>query len=385
MQKYYKCMSRTIIINAVNIFASGGGNTHLRELLLHADPVAAGFEKVQVIAPQATLDRLPDFRWLDKITHPWLNKNLLYRYLFLYFRLKDYLVQANVLFSPAGDYSGSFPRQVAMAQNQLYYEPRERFRYFPSPVFFRLLVLQWLQFLSFRKAKRIITLTYYTAQLLAKKYALPVTATVVTHGIPQNFELPVKNQLSADAYSFEKPYRLLYVSSVDMYKHQWVVVDAVAELRRKGIPVELHIVGPVLYPLAGKKLNKAWFNAGEHSKAIIIHGAVSYQNIREIYAQADMFVFSSTCESFGLTLLEAAKAGLPVLCYDYPPAREILDKGAAWFSELDAGTIAHKIDLLYRKPELRRQIAEAGQERARLFSWEKCAQQTFQLLAEVAG
>jgi glycosyltransferase involved in cell wall biosynthesis len=378
-------MPRTLVINAVNIVASGGGNTHLRELLLHADPSANGFEKVQVIAPQATLDRLPDFPWLEKITHPWLNKNLLYRYLFLYFRLKDYLVQANVLFSPAGDYNGSFPRQVAMAQNQLYYEPRERFRYFPGPVFFRLLLLQWLQYLAFRKARKIITLTAYTAGLLAKKHGLRVPATVIPHGIPQDFEMPVKQQLNPDAYSFEHPFSLLCVSSIDLYKHQWVVVDAVTELRRKGIPVELHLAGPVLYPLAGQKLNEALLRAGEHRNAIINHGTVSYEDIRKIYAQADMFVFSSTCESFGITVLEAAKAGLPVISYDYPPVREILDKGAAWFSELDAGTIAHKIELLYIKPELRRQIAEAAQERARLFSWEKCAQHTFQLLAEVAG
>ena len=378
-------MPRTLIINAVNIVASGGGNTHLRELLLHADPLAFGFTKVKVIAPQATLDSLPDFEWLEKTTHSRLNKNLLYRYLFLYFRLKDYLLPDVVLFSPAGDYNGSFPRQVAMAQNQLYYEPRERFRYFPSPVFFRLLVLQWLQYLAFRRAKIIITLTNYNAQLLAKLPCMSISANVVPHGIPQNFEMPVKQQLNPDAYSFDHPFRLLYVSSIDLYKHQWVVVDAVAEARQSGIPVELHIVGPFLYPKAAIKFNKALFNAGEHRKAINVHGVVSYDEIREIYAQADMFVFSSTCESFGLTLLEAAKAGLPVLCYDYPPAREILGGGAAWFRKIDAAIIADKIKYLYENPELRRQIAEVGQERSRLFSWEKCAQQTLQLLAEVAG
>jgi glycosyltransferase involved in cell wall biosynthesis len=376
-------MSRTLIINAVNIVASGGGNTHLRELLLHASPVEAGFDKVLVVAPQATLDRLPDFRWLDKITHPWLNKNLLYRYLFLYFRLKNYLTQADVLFSPAGDYNGNFEKQVAMTQNQLYYEPRERFRYFPGWVFFRLVLLQWLQFMAFRKAKNIITLTGYTAQLL-KKAGINVPIRVIPHGIPHNFELPVKEQLSPDAYSFEHPYRLLYVSSVDLYKHQWVVAAAVVHARRSGIPVELHIAGPVLYPLAAKKMNQALHEAGEHANAIIMHGAISYDDIREIYAGADMFVFSSTCESFGLTLLEAAKAGLPVLCYDYPPAREILADGAAWFQHIDAATIADAFKKLYENPDLRDKIARAGQERARLFSWEKCAQQTFQLLAETA-
>lgn len=378
-------MPRTLIINAVNIFASGGGNTHLRELLLHADPRATGFDKVMVIAPQTTLDRLPDFVWLRKITHPWLNKNLLYRYLFLYFRLKDYLKQADVLFSPAGDYTGNFPKQVAMAQNQLYYEPRERFRYFPDKVFFRLVLLQWLQFMAFRRAKRIITLTNYTAGLLKSKLGKQFLTKVIPHGIPQNFEMPVKQQLSQDAYSFENPLHLLYVSSIDLYKHQWLMIDAVVEARRRGIPVELHLAGPVLYTLAGKKLNKALYNAGEHSIAIINHGTLSYDEIPDLYSKADLFVFSSTCESFGLTLLEAAKAGLPILCYDYPPAREILDKGAAWFSELDAETIADKIELLYQNPGMRRQIATAGQERAQHNSWEKCAQQTFRLLAEVAG
>ncbi len=375
-------MSLTLVINAVNIVASGGGNTHLRELLTHAKPIDKGFSKVKVIAAQATLDKLPDFNWLEKITHPWLNKSLIYRYLFLYLRLKDYLSQADVLFSPAGDYNGSFPRQVAMTQNQLYYESRERFRYFPGPVFFRLLLLEWLQYWSFSKARGIITLTDYTAAILNKKFGRSMPTRVIPHGIPQHFAMPVKKQLNPEAYSFDKPFRLLYVSSVDLYKHQWVVADAVVLARKQGIPVELHIAGPVLHPRAAQKMNRALQEAGEHSRAIIMHGAVSYQHIKDIYADADLFVFSSTCESFGLTLLEASKAGLPVLCYNYPPAREILGDAALWFNKIEAETIANEIRHLFVNPGLREKIAEAAQERARLFSWEKCADDTFQILAE---
>lgn len=377
-------MSRILVINAVNIFASGGGNTHLRELLSHADPLAAGFAQVKVIAPKATLDRLPDFEWLGKITHPWLNKSLLHRYLFLYFRLNGYLQPDDVLFSPAGDYNGRFPRQVAMTQNQLYYEPRERFRYFPGPVFFRLLILQYLQYFAFRRSRYIIALTQYGAEKLHSRYGFGPKIRIVPHGSPAaGFAKTDDAAHVPEVFSVQSPMRLLYVSVVDMYKHQWVVGEAVKELHDKGLHLKLDLVGPVLYKPAGKKLQR--FLEKTDEAVVQFHGAVPYESVGEFYSNADLFVFASSCENLPIILLEAAKAGLPVLCYDYPPAREILDKGAAWFSELDAGTIAHKIELLYRNPELRRQIAEAGQERARLFSWEKCAQQTFQLLAEVAG
>lgn len=60
-------------IEASNI-RTGGGLTHLKEVLSNATPSKFDFDTVVVWSSQSTLDKLPNFDWLDKQSHPYLNK-----------------------------------------------------------------------------------------------------------------------------------------------------------------------------------------------------------------------------------------------------------------------------------------------------------------------
>ena len=81
-----------------------------------------------------------------------------------------------------------------------------------------------------------------------------------------------------------------------------------------------------------------------------------------------------------MPVLEALAAGIPVACSDIPPLREVAGDAALYFDPLNEDEIASAIERIMSDEELQERLATAGPERARPFTWERCAEQTLQVL-----
>ena len=119
----------------------------------------------------------------------------------------------------------------------------------------KLILLRFIQSHSYRNADGVIFLTKF-AQKTVLEVVGKLKAKIITipHGLNPRFKNKPRIQRPIDDYNNQKPYRLLYVSIIDKYKHQWNVVEAVSILRQQGIPVVLDLVGPSYLP-ALKLLN----------------------------------------------------------------------------------------------------------------------------------
>ncbi|NCD09644.1 MAG: glycosyltransferase family 1 protein, partial [Negativicutes bacterium] len=139
-------------IDASNI-RSGGGLTHLKELLSHATPQDYGFSKVIVWSCRATLEQLPDVSWLEKKHVSFLDRNLIIRILWHYFIMPKVVnVNCDLLFVPGGNFHGSKVPFVAMSQNLLPFDDVERKRFRFTWTGIRLFLLKYGQLISFNKA-----------------------------------------------------------------------------------------------------------------------------------------------------------------------------------------------------------------------------------------
>jgi len=373
-------------IDASNI-SSGGGVTHLVELLRAADPLSHGFQQVVVWSKRSTLAQIESRRWLVKAHLPVFEKGLLQRTLWQRFSLSGTasLAHCDVLFVPGGSYAGTFRPMVTMSQNLLPFEWYELRRFGWSWLTLKWLLLRRTQSRTFRHADGVIFLTKYAKDAVVKITGdLSCRTAIVPHGVRDLFASPPREQMNLDQYSFEQPFRILYVSAIDMYKHQWHVAEAVSMLRGAGLPVELELVGPS-YPPALTRLNEALGRLDPTATYLKYNGVVPHQEMHLYYRQSDLAVFASSCETFGQIVVEAMSAGLPIACSNRSAMQEILLDTAVYFDPEDSVDIAKAIKQLIVSPKLRSEKAWAGFRRVQQFTWAQCANDTLEMLGDAAN
>jgi glycosyltransferase involved in cell wall biosynthesis len=372
-------------IDASNIRV-GGGVTHLVELLRVAEPIVHSFSQVIVWGGQRTLSRIEDRPWLLKSHQTLLNKSLLYRIFWQRFRLDGLVRQAgcDLLFVPGGSYAGDFRPMATMSRNLLPFEWQELRRWGWSLFVLKWTLLRRTQSRTFRRAAGLIFLTRYARDVVMREIkATAGKTTIIPHGIDERFACPPREQLAIDRFSKERPFRVLYVSIIDMYKHQWEVAEAVAQLRKSGTPVMLDLVGPA-YPPALARLKKTLERVDPSGEFIRYSGHVPYSELPARYAQADLFLFASSCENMPNILLEGMASGLPIACSNRGPMPEVLDDAGVYFDPENADDIARALRELIDSPTLRARLSKASFERVQVYSWRRCARETFGFLASVA-
>jgi len=379
-----KAISLTIGIDATNL-RGGGGVTHLVELLRAVKPELNGIERVVVWGSTPTLKSLDDRPWLVKRYPPELDKGLLKRSLWQYFLLSKAARDegCDVLFVPGGSYVGNFHPVVTMSQNLLPFERRELLRYGWTFFTLKLLLLRFIQSRSFKKSEGVVFLTEYAREVVLKATGkLRGQTCIIPHGLNQRFKIVPKVQRTKADSNYSHPYRVLYVSIIDQYKHQWHVIEAVAALRKQGLHIVLDLVGPA-YPPALKRLHKAIVRADADHRWVHYHGAIPFDKLHQQYAQADLGLFASSCENMPNILLETMASGLPIACSNRGPMPEVLGEAGVYFDPEQPADIARALRELIESPQLRTELAESAYKCANKYSWGVCVEDTFQFLASV--
>lgn len=272
-----------------------------------------------------------------------------------------------------------------MCQNMLPFEPVERQRFGWSAMGAKLRALEHSQRRSFQKAHGVIFLTQY-AQKVVQQCIGPFHAqqAIIPHGIADEFRLAPRPVHPLRFYSLERPFRIIYVSSVTVYKHQWHVAEAVAHLRQAGFPVVLDFVGPSYGP-ALRRLEEVLHRVDANREFIRYVGPVDYQQLPAWYHRADAFVYASSCENLPIILLEAMAAGLPIACSNRGPMPEILGPAGVYFGPENVGDIETAIKRLLMSQELREECARMAFGKSNDISWERCAGETLEFIASVAN
>ena len=370
-------------IDAYNLRA-GGGVTHLVALLRAADPLAQGFSQVIVWGGLLTLGQIEDRPWLVKCHQPLLDKSLPHRIFWQRFRLSKLARTADcdVLFVPGGSYAGDFHPVVSMSRNMLPFEWRELRRYGWSLTSLKLMLLRWTQSRTFRQADGLIFLTQYAQTVVTRAVkTLAARVTLIPHGVDERFAGSPREQRPISQYSADRPFRILYVSIIDVYKHQGQSAEAVAKLRQSGLPVVLDLVGSA-YPPALARLKKTLDRVDPAGKFVRYAGAVPNGELHARYAEAEVYLFASSCENLPNILLEAMAAGLPIASSNREPMPEVLGDAGLYFDPESPHEIADVLRTLIEDVGLRAKLAQRAYEKAKQYSWKRCADETFAFISK---
>lgn len=211
----------------------------------------------------------------------------------------------------------------------------------------------------------------------------PEKVTVVYPGYDPNFA-PVRDPARlagiCERYGIPTPY-VLYVGTLQPRKNLLGLLDAFAVLAKED--QETHLV------IAGKKgwLYQPLFAHAEQlglEERVHFIGYVPQEDLPVLISGARVFVLPSFYEGFGLPVLEAMACGTPVICSDVASLPEVAGDAAILVDPHNTEELAGALSRVLGDPDLRRNLAERGLQRVRHFSWQKCAEQTLQILESVS-
>lgn len=169
---------------------------------------------------------------------------------------------------------------------------------------------------------------------------------------------------------------VLYVGRVaPAYKNLLALLVAFKVLLRRGLRMKLVVVSNDAF-----RSREAQYLTV--SKVPIIHYRnIARASVKWLYAHADMLVYPSLYEGFGLPILEAQNSLCPVVAVDRPPMNEVGGAGVLYFDG-SAEDLARKIEQIVVDSNLRRQLIVRGVNNARRFNWKSTVDYTCQAIAD---
>ncbi|CAM4323324.1 glycosyltransferase family 4 protein [Paenibacillus alkaliterrae] len=226
------------------------------------------------------------------------------------------------------------------------------------------------------KAKSIICISEFTQseliRLTGKKKHQPIH--VISNGV-NNKWLNVEKKHSPH----NKPY-LLYVGNVKPNKNLKNLIKAFDMIKGQ-IPHDLLIVGKKEGFITGDAA--VFESTDDHLDRLHFTGHVSEELLEQYFANADMLVFPSLYEGFGLPPLEAMACGCPVLVSSAASLPEVCGEAALYCDPYQPEDIAAQIKRLVSDSVLQDQLRAKGLEKAKQFTWDRCAMETAKVIREV--
>lgn len=244
--------------------------------------------------------------------------------------------------------------------------------------------LRWLVPRSIRAAAHVLTVSEFSRQQIVRRYGVPLDRISVTHEAASDGFRPLPDRSSQAVLA---PLRLperfvLAVGNVQPRKNLHTLLDAYATLvRARQIDAPLVLVGQLHYRGAAILDRIDRLGLGGH---VIWTGYVAEDVLVALYNRAELFVFPSLYEGFGLPVLEAMACGTPVVSSHAASLPEVSGDAAVLVDPHSVTELAAAIARVAADADLRQRLRERGFRRASQFSWRTLAAQTVEVLKRCA-
>ncbi|RMD60365.1 glycosyltransferase family 1 protein [Candidatus Parcubacteria bacterium] len=229
---------------------------------------------------------------------------------------------------------------------------------------------------SLRRACRIITISEAVRAEIIHTFDIPPEKVVaIPLGVDEVFLSPPSDERVAHVcrkFGIEPPF-LLAVGTLEPRKNLLMLLRAFCDAKQRDpeFPHKLVLVGK-----QGWLRNREFSDLVRSSHEILLTGYVPQEELPALYAGAEIFLFPSLYEGFGLPLLEAFASGVPVLASDIPVHREVCGEAAVLIPPTQTDLWRDTILALTRDKWMREELRTRGAKRVRQFSWKKTAEKT---------
>lgn len=233
------------------------------------------------------------------------------------------------------------------------------------------------------QARRVITDSYASAREINELYGLPMDRIVVVHcGISDEFhpvDKPEAWQQLRERLGIGAQGYVLFVGGADPRKNHRGFLDAVGVMRAHLGSRRVVLIGDAVHRHGNYRETAARLGLSE---VTLCPGRVPMEELRQLYTHADLFVFPSLYEGFGMPVLEAMACGAPVVTSNRSSLLEVAGTAAELVNPEDAPQLARAMVRLLDDPSYRDTLRQQGFARIRRFSWDAAAAQVMGVYRE---
>ncbi|AXI24804.1 glycosyl transferase family 1 [Methanofervidicoccus sp. A16] len=235
---------------------------------------------------------------------------------------------------------------------------------------------------TLRTADKIIADSYNTKKDIIKYFKIPEDKIKVIHlGVDEKYKPLSEEEINSikKKYSINYPF-ILYVGTLEPRKNIPTLIKAYYKLKKQGLPHKLVITGK-----KGWKYKSIFETIDKLNlqKDIIFTGYVPEEDLPALYNAADLFVYPSIYEGFGLPPLEAMACGTPVITSNTSSLPEVVGDAGIMVDPYDVDGLSKAMYEVLTNDGLREELRKKGLERAKLFSWKECAEEHLKVYEEV--
>jgi len=230
---------------------------------------------------------------------------------------------------------------------------------------------------SFKKSNALIFLSEHSKEVVLPKIVDNKLNKVIAHGL--NKEFITTNQRD---YAFGKQVNILYVSPVFHYKNHLAVVKAFQELKLEfKFDIHLNFVGGGASS-ALEELKK-YLQVNNINDSITLKQYLNTSELVNEFETNDIFLFASSCETFGITLLEAMGSKSPIACSNRTGLPAILKDAGVYFDPFNVLSIKNALYELISNQSKREELGSKGYLYAQEYTWKKCSEETFEFIKTI--
>lgn len=253
-------------------------------------------------------------------------------------------------------------------------------QYYPKSSQFSWLVRKF----DYKKEDLIITVSESEKNNIVRTLKIPEEKIkVIYHGLDHE-QFRIQADIEDIKRDFNNKYGvgsfILQVANLFPVKNIPILIKAFYKLKQKGIKQKLVIAGGKRgkneeIPKTIKELNL--------KKEVLLVGSVPGDDLVKFYNAADLVVLPSLYESFGMPILEAMACGTPVITSHIYAMPEIAGDAAILVNPYNVDEIADAMYEVLTNDGLKDELIRKGLERAKKFTWEKCAKETLKVYEDV--
>ncbi len=234
-----------------------------------------------------------------------------------------------------------------------------------------------------RRARRIVAVSEYTRLETERLLGVPRERIVVLYeGVDADFRPLPPEEVEAFRRRKGLPARyLLYVGNLEPRKNLPRLIRAYSRVSRQ-YPHALVLAGPRGW---GDEELLALVERLGLAERVLLPGFIPRQELSLWYNGAEVFVYPSLYEGFGLPPLEAMACGTPVLVSSAASLPEVVGEAGLQVPPEEVEAIAEALNRLLGAPDLRADLRRRGLEQAQRFRWEEMARQMVEVYREVSG